>query len=907
MKLELDDTRKDTFHGPACFILFIAVLVLSFLCPCPSVTADTGNLLTISTENGLSMTVSEDGRSAGLVVAGNSLPLVPAPLLWIRDMSGAGQVEEPNLLSNPGFEENLAGWTPVTLMDTQMSVTASSARSGTSSLQMHGTDKSRLGLAAVAADPIPVEPGMTYRVSGFFRASRGYLQGVPGLPTLSQDRMWKGQLTANGIYIRWLDAVGKDLSEKAVLVAPVHCNAHSWRKVGGEVHAPEGAASMVVLIVGRLQDETLWADDFCVVQSPESDLAVAGTVTKEEERLVQTAQTADGLTITAEYSAGPEAIAIHVMVADDSGKPRALEVSWALPLALAGTDGESSWRWWDDVHHSRVITPGPAAIPPAPTPLPEALSWQYENVVSGVWDGWLPVSLYPYAVVENGGTGLALAVSLDSPRLVKLSYDQVQGRFQARCYLGISPEAPKLHGTADFSLELYPIDPQWPMRSAMRLYQRRHSAWFSSPRDVYSFSGYERGFYTRFITAARVRRLDRQDIFSAQYTVADAPVDVCPSADPIPAYDDLLAATAALPDNESQAIARSVAYGANGDLQLKHVGVFDWNPNWWQAIWFTSVDPDIAGGWGRYLWKTDIERAINLTTLFRASLDGIMMDNFLSVPGIDLRSQHLALADTPLAYDVNSYRPGIHNMANIHKYFLWLRQELKQKGRDDMALAINFWGIATPNALAPLVDVFGGEGQSRTDSGANWNTRILDYRRAVAFKKAMSWTNGEKNLDLEDVKSYVARALFYGIFATRKREATGWEDGADDLLTHAQELFSIFAPAGWEPVTYARSDNEWVWIERFGRNESDYGLFFTLYNRSDQARSAAIDVETVPLGIKNPASSSVTDVDSGEHIAFDVSGDNHIRFSLNLSPHKTRIVRIEDGPSADPATRRPNQ
>ena len=42
------------------------------------------------------------------------------------------------------------------------------------------------------------------------------------------------------------------------------------------------------------------------------------------------------------------------------------------------------------------------ASPPPEYPLPSCLSWTYEHVVSGVWDGWLPISLYPYALIEDG-------------------------------------------------------------------------------------------------------------------------------------------------------------------------------------------------------------------------------------------------------------------------------------------------------------------------------------------------------------------------------------------------------------------------------------------------------------------------------------------------------------------------
>nr|HID14234.1 hypothetical protein [Anaerolineae bacterium] len=94
-----------------------------------------------------------------------------------------------------------------------------------------------------------------------------------------------------------------------------------------------------------------------------------------------------------------------------------------------------------------------------------------------LWVGDMSTA-YPYALIEDGTHGLALAISLDSPRLVKLAYDQEQGRYEARGYLGISPLATRLAGRADLSLELYRVDPTWGFRAA----SARPTAWRATER-----------------------------------------------------------------------------------------------------------------------------------------------------------------------------------------------------------------------------------------------------------------------------------------------------------------------------------------------------------------------------------------------------------------------------------------
>lgn len=851
-----------------------------------------GHALKVATENGLSMAISSEGQLTSLSINGQHIPMMPGPLLKIRDMSRAGQVSGPNLLVNAGFEQGMNGWTFKDISNTETDLDRAVSRTGGFSLRMHGTGTEDLGAGVVLSQAISVSPGSLYRVSGYFLSSRGYVQGVSGTPTARQDKMWRGGLDPNGLYVQWVDSMGNLIDNSPVLVAPLHWNANSWRRIGGEIHAPSGAVAMQVLVVGRLQDEYLWVDDLGVVESPEKDQPVAGNVIEKDGSLIQTAQVDDGLSIRATYTPVKDYIRIHLELEDHSNRERALEVSWGLPLVLTGAQ-EGDWKWWDDVHHSRPIRAGAAAYPQPEYSFPESLSWQYEHVVSGVWNGWMPVSLYPYAAIGNGEVGLAMAVSLDSPRLVKFSYDQVGSRFQARSYLGISPQALKLNGRAELVLELYLIDPRWGFRSAMGLFAKRHPEWFESPRDVSAYNGYERDHYLYPEKAGHVLELDADNIFSAEYTVADAPVDIWPSAMPLPCYHDLLDVVSGLSQAERDAIEASVAHGSNGDWQLKHVGDFKWAAGKWRAVWFTSVDPDIPGGWAQFLWDSNVQPAINATEAAGAVLDGILMDNFMSVPGVDLGSDHVALADTSLTYDIATYRPGIHNMANMHEYFTWLRNKLHEEGRDDMAITVNFWGMATPNGLAPWIDAFGGEGQSKTDSGSNWTTRILDYRRAIAYGKAMSWANEEKGLNTEEVNAYVSRALFYGIYPERKEEATGWAAGAEEILTSAQGLFSQYASAGWEPVTYAESDNENIWVERFGPKEAS-GLFFTIYNSGNDFNSANIIIESASLGLADPESAILTDITTGQQIPFELSGEN-ILFTIELEPWQTSIVQVTGG------------
>ena len=90
--------------------LALGVILYATARPAQADTPGVSDAFSISTDDGLSLTLSEDGQITALAMDGDPLPITPAPALWVRDMSAAGQASEPNLLANPGFEDGETGW-----------------------------------------------------------------------------------------------------------------------------------------------------------------------------------------------------------------------------------------------------------------------------------------------------------------------------------------------------------------------------------------------------------------------------------------------------------------------------------------------------------------------------------------------------------------------------------------------------------------------------------------------------------------------------------------------------------------------------------------------------------------------------------------------------------------------------
>ena len=813
----------------------------------------------LSTDDGLALTLSADGQVTGLTVDGTELASSSSPALWVRDMSTAAAPQVPNLLPNPSFEDE-GGWETLLTRDVEVGFSTAQARSGTRAWQVSGG-----GMGAIIADPVPVTPGYRYRVSAYFLSQQGYVSHPAGAATLWQRELYRRPYRATGLYLWWIDANGQHIGEQPTLAVALHWNAGRWRRLTREVTAPEGAAAVSVVVAARIDEgDTLWVDDVALVESTETDQALTGEVSLAGKQLVQRASLPEaGLIFTVTYTAHRGYIAIHTQVADTTGQERALEVAWGVPLALAplpspqavGGRGEGPWRWWDSISASRPIT--------APA--------RYFNAVSADFSTWMPMSLYPCAVVENGTHGLALALPLDQPRVALLSYDGATGRLEGRAFLGLSPLAARLGPRADFTLYLYRTDPTWGLRSALARLEEFHPEWFDTCLNPDDYTAFEQGGFATAKGAEEVARYDQEGIYAAHYTCADMPVTMGPADGPAPTPAEGWAQVAIYvaaenPIHRAKALAYqiSVAHEASGEPVLKHIGVYPWAPDVWEIAWVSNLDPDLEGGYGQYLLTWEVDRAFARTAAVGARLDGVQMDNFMATPTVDLRPEHIAVADIPLTYSFNDYRPGVHTMAGMAEYLAALRAHLDSHYGPDRGISINFWGLATVNFLAPWIDGFGGEGKVR-DYAQNWNREVLDYRRATASHRLQLYAIQEPDLSVADVEAAGERALLYGIILRHGPNATGWATGTDEALERYVALVRSYNGRGWEPLTYAATDHPDVAVERFG------GDVFTVYNWGTALVSYTLRIDLAALEMDAPA--AVTELTGGETVSFTVEGD----------------------------------
>ncbi len=825
----------------------------------------------ISTADGLALKFSSEGHILGLEVDGAELFDGSTPAIWLRDMSEAADPKNKNLLPNYSFE-NESGWNTLLAREVDVEFTSDQAHDGKKALALTASGR---GIGAVAAEPIPVYPGQRYRVSAYFLSQKGYVSHPSGPAVFWQHDLYHKPCYATGIYLWWMDAGGRRIGEVPDLAAAIHWNDGVWRQLTREVIAPENVSAVEVIVAGRPDEgDTIWVDDVALVKSPEEDQPVVGKMTLEGKELVQRASLPKSeLEFTATYSAYTGYITVNIQVTDTSEEERALEVAWGVPVEMRG---EGNWRWWDDLRSARIIEG----------------SLNYSNAVSAEFSAWMPMSLYPAAAIEDENQGLALALPLDQPRVALLSFDGAAERLEGRAFLGISSEAEHLGPQADFTLYFYRSDPAWGLRSALARMEEFHPEWFDARIIPEEYSGFEQGTYTGKSAARKVAEYDQEGIYAPHYTCADMVAKMGPADGPAPTIDEGWehVATFAADENllhsaKAETYPISVAYDANGDPILKHIGVFSWAPNIWEIAWVSNLDPDLPDGLGQYLLKGEVDRAFAETAAVGGQLDGIQIDNFMTTPALDLRTEHIAVADIPLSYSCNDYRPGVHTMGSTAEYLASLRTHLDDNYGVDKGISINFWGLATVNFLAPWIDGFGGEGKVRNDP-INWNQMVLDYRRATAGQRLQLFAVQETGLGVADINATGERALFYGILLSPGRHGTGWAAGAEKELDRYAELVRSYNGQGWEPLTYARTDNADVMVERFGKD------VFTVYNWGDEPVVYTLRVNLRALGLGAP--SIVSELTSGEDASFIIEGDELI-FQDTLDSGKTHVFQVGTG------------
>jgi len=251
-----------------------------------------------------------------------------------------------------------------------------------------------------------------------------------------------------------------------------------------------------------------------------------------------------------------------------------------------------------------------------------------------------------------------------------------------------------------------------------------------------------------------------------------------------------------------------------------------------------------------------------------ASLDGVYLDTF-ELWGMErnYRREHWAAADTPLVFD---------SAGRVCQFMLFPTLELAQEvagrmhGQGKMTFA-----NGTPRSFpwgAPWLDVMGHEINWAPDGKYTPEPdAVMNYRRAICYQRPyllLMHTNYEA-FPTEWMELWMKRSTAYGFFPSPSENLGAateyWQN--PKLYNRDRPLFRKYVPviqalsaAGWQPITYARSSNPQVYLERFG--DPGGPLYVTVFNDSNQGQPVQVSLDAAGLGLT--PTTTVTEVLGGE-------------------------------------------
>jgi hypothetical protein len=264
----------------------------------------------------------------------------------------------------------------------------------------------------------------------------------------------------------------------------------------------------------------------------------------------------------------------------------------------------------------------------------------------------------------------------------------------------------------------------------------------------------------------------------------------------------------------------------------------------------------------------------------------------------NFRREHFHYVSVPLTFSTSSKKPVIHKAFSVYEFSKWLARDVHQMGKLMFANSV-------PHRFAflcPFFDIMGtemnwigndGSWRPASDSWMNLK-RTMCYQKPYLFLMNTRYERFTSDL----VEKYFQRSLFYGMypsmFSHNASEDPYWR--APEFYNRDRHLFKRYIPmikriaeAGWEPITYALTDRDVVYVERFGPG-ADGNVYFTVLNNSSETQEVRVNIMRTELSLENQKATE--DLVSGESIKISKDGKN-LRIDLAMLPEQVRLLILK--------------
>lgn len=806
----------------------------------------------------LHLRLARDGSVPAVQVGGRTLPSLPGGGGFSVRMAG----DTRNLLTDGSFEQDADGngvpdgWGFAAGRGGNLPrVDGTVAHSGSRSIRVSNAARQRSG---VFRTDVAVHPNTSYVFSAWFR-SRTIR---PNLPTAIRETYHPHsplkidvEQLAGGKVVGTASAWG-------------YTGTADWNRQFAGVRTRGDVTAL--RIVGWMEDGAGvgWFDDLHLGRLFRHDATpLRGTVSKGAAGRASERATMpeEGLALTAGFTAARDFVRVDGVVEGDGRSDQAFQLSYTLPVDATG------WQWGEYARRSTEIAEGGYAY----------LSTTSEQ----------QASRYPWGVIYDTTSALAVGVPLDQPRMFRIAYDSSAG-LSITFDLGLSPAATALGDRATFSFIVYTADPVWGFRSATQRYYdlfphffaRRtnpacEGAWFVAPplgsigRTYLDFglgldmialgkasSQSHATWGLRYIGWDNARHI-ATTAYTHQWAFYD-PVRRGPELPYQQAIAHLGTEARRRPANDEQRRVRDEAAAAlastardyNGRLYYERFGDF--------YAYYQNLDPMPSSDtdWARAVQDQQVERAMALAARASGRLDGIHLDSTSGMrrwgAADDYDRTHWATARVPLTF---SYDSGQVVVRGIFPVYGRIGDVASFVRHQRMLLTANFNAAETQTlgfVGADHIDVFGLE-QGLTDRARPGMSadQFAMIKRTLAYQRPVSTLDhmiGEGKLSPAQIERRLQQNLFYGMFAgafdaETEADATGtratWSTPANaKLWAGYAPLIKDVALAGWQPVTDAWSSNPRVWLERFG-SLAGGNLHLAIRNETEIAQRFALTID----------------------------------------------------------------
>ncbi|HIE29625.1 TPA: hypothetical protein EYP66_20330 [Candidatus Poribacteria bacterium] len=608
------------------------------------------------------------------------------------------------------------------------------------------------------------------------------------------------------------------------------------------------------------------------------------------------------LQLNSEIISAKDHIQIKGKIIDMTGADRAITLIFALPIDAV------SWQWHDDIRHQRAIQRGVEYI-------------NAVNINTGT-NGMM--SLYPFANINDGKTGLAMALDMDMPAQYRIAYNADTKQFFIAYDFGLTRDTDNFSSAAPFQFVIYRTDPQWGFRSAAKkLYDifpehficrdKNQGIWMPFT-DVSTVEGWEDFGFRYHEGINNIPFDDEAGILSFRYTEPSTwwmrmPPDVPRTDENIMRYLHE-SAQSDNPRHRAKAIITSGSFDEHGRYQYQ-VRDTPWCNG---AVFSSNPNPYIPGNSeAKMNWNEEIKQqlygldakgeAVHEVTAERSEQDGEYLDSLEGYVTADenFRREHFHYVTVPLTFSTSSKKPVIHKAFSVYEFAKWIAEDVHAMGKLMFANSV-------PHRFAflcPHFDVMGTEMNWLRDG--KWNPASdewMNFKRTMCYQKPylflMNTNYDQFTPDL--VEKYFQRSLFYGMFPSMFSHnaaddpywrAPKWYNRDRHLFKRYIPLVKMVAAAGWEPVTYAVSDNPKVYIERFGP-DAEGNIYFTLLNDSGDTQQTEVTIMFASLNRSEKLdikyAKEMHDLISGEKLEF-ASKNGQMIIELVIEPEDMKVVK----------------